>query len=308
MADINEDAAFESILPIGRVASESARSLDGSEGRRNVEAVLRRQDIHKKWIENYRNPDNEKFYNGAFARICDVVGPPEGKHMLDAGCGSLSHAMRFARRGYRLTAVDFSEGVLETARSNLNDEPNLSRQIALQREDILNLPFEDESFTHVLCWGVLMHIPDVERAISELCRVLRDGGCFVVGEGSMRSLQSLVQRFLLSVSSNGKDYTRNTPAGVEMWRVTEDGMMLTRQANIRWLKQTLSGKGLVVRKHWPGQFTELYTKTSSPRARSLIHKFNNFWFERVNSPLFSHGNILVLQKLPPPSGQDAGRR
>jgi ubiquinone/menaquinone biosynthesis C-methylase UbiE len=301
MVDVNKNAAIEPLPPMGRVTSATPGSPDGSEGRTTVEAILGKQDIHQKWIEKYRNPDNEEFYNHAFARICEVIGPPEGKHILDAGCGSLSHAMRFARRGYRLTAVDFSESVLETARSNLQDKPDLGRQISLQRQDILNLPFEDETFTHVLCWGVLMHIPDVERAISELCRVLKDGGYFIVGEGSMRSLQALVQRLLLSVSSKRRDFIRITPAGVEMWRVTDGGRMLTRQANIGWLKQTLGDRGFVVKNHWPGQFTELYSKTSSPRARALIHKFNNLWFEWVNRPFFSHGNIIVLQKILSPN-------
>lgn len=301
---MTRDAAVDSIPTMPPIEADEVASLDEFEGRKNVEAVLRKDVIHRKWIENYRNSDNETFYNEAFGRIFDLLGSPEGRHVLDAGCGSLSHAMRFARLGYRLTAVDLSESVLETARFNLKNNPNLRRHITLQRDDILNLPFRDETFSDVLCWGALMHIPDVERAISELSRVLKDGGYLLIGEGSMRSLQSLSQRLLLTVSPNEDVYARTTPAGVEMWHLTDAGKMLTRHANIRWLKQAFANEGLVVKRHWPGQFTELYAKVSSPRARSLVHKFNRFWFRHLNSPFVSHGNIIVLQKLLPPLNRD----
>ena len=77
--------------------------------------------------------------------------------------------------------------------------------------------------------------------------------------------------------------------------------MLTRLADIRWLIDKFNEEGFVVKHHWCGQFTELYTKISSARLRKHIHKFNNFWFNHINISLFAHGNIIIFQKMLPPN-------
>lgn len=46
--------------------------------------------------------------------------------------------------------------------------------------DIQNLPFEDDSFDFILCSHVLEHIPDDRRAMGELHRVTKPGGCALV--------------------------------------------------------------------------------------------------------------------------------
>ena len=45
-----------------------------------------------------------------------------------------------------------------------------------------DMPFDDESFDLVTCFGVLHHIPNVTKVVSEVHRVLRPGGYFVVRE------------------------------------------------------------------------------------------------------------------------------
>ena len=44
------------------------------------------------------------------------------------------------------------------------------------KADILDLPFDDESFDIVICNHVLEHIEDDRKAMSELCRVMKKGG------------------------------------------------------------------------------------------------------------------------------------
>jgi SAM-dependent methyltransferase len=47
--------------------------------------------------------------------------------------------------------------------------------------DILNLSFPPESFDAVVCLSVLEHIRDLQRAIGEICAILRPGGPLVMG-------------------------------------------------------------------------------------------------------------------------------
>ncbi|MBR5637073.1 MAG: class I SAM-dependent methyltransferase [Pseudobutyrivibrio sp.] len=70
--------------------------------------------------------------------------------------------------------TDFSEGMLEKAKENLGERDNLEYRTA----DIQKLDFEDDSFDVVIANGMLYHVPDIEKALSEVRRVLKDGGVF----------------------------------------------------------------------------------------------------------------------------------
>src|SRR5213594_2433459 len=140
-----------------------------------VQKFLSRPEIHQRWERDYRSTDNESFYEQGFDYILRVLKPSPGATFLDAGCGSCAHSVRLARRGFNVRAVDFSESALAMAEDYVNSK-ELQDQIILGRESLLELSFLDETFDYVLCWGVLMHIPEVERAVSELSRVIKPGG------------------------------------------------------------------------------------------------------------------------------------
>jgi ubiquinone/menaquinone biosynthesis C-methylase UbiE len=259
-----------------------------------VESTLQKPDLHRQWKEIFRNAENEKFYQEAFHYIANVLNAPGNSKLLDAGCGTCAHSIRLAQHGFSVTAVDFSDYVLEKAKLGIRSS-NVADGIVLQRENILNLSFPDETFDYILCWGVLMHIPDIEKAISELNRVLKNGGMIVISEVNMFSLQSTIVRFL-RLLQKGKRPTKKTSAGLEYWRITPAGKILTRHTNVGWLKKKLGEDGFFVRKHVAGQFTELYHISHYRFVRDLIHRFNLLWFKFVKIPHFSFGNIVIVQK------------
>lgn len=103
----------------------------------------------------------------------------KGKEILDAGCGTGIFSIIFANNGAaKVVGIDISPGSLATARS-LKDKFNLEN-VEIRKEDMLDLPFEDESFDIVWAWGTVHHTTHPLRAISELIRVLRpDGSLFL---------------------------------------------------------------------------------------------------------------------------------
>jgi ubiquinone/menaquinone biosynthesis C-methylase UbiE len=271
---------------------ESGR--DNPEDSRLVEDSLARPDIHELWETAYRTSGNERFYELAFDRLLDLLRPPAGATFLDAGCGPGFHAIRLARRGFRVVGIDFSEAILDQARANV-ERFGLADAISLQREDLTELSFGDAEFGYVLCWGVLMHVPDVSRAVAELSRVTAPGGRVVVAEGNTRSLDATGVRLLARGGREGRSQVV-TPAGIENWKDTSGGRFMTRIADIGWLQDEFAGQGLRVVDRLPAQFTELHTKLRWEWATRIVHRANELWFRRVRRSGPASGNILVLER------------
>ena len=260
-----------------------------------VENLLAKPDVHEQWAGDYRTADNERFFEAAFDLVADALGAPPGATVLDVGCGSCAHSVRLARRGFHVHAVDFSESALKMAAEHLRAQ-GLEDRVTLGRENILQLSFPDESFDYVVCWGVLMHIPDVARAVEELARVVRPGGRLVVSEGNMRSLEAVTLRGLKRLLGKEKAEVKRTPAGMEFWKTNGDDALVTRQADVRWLAESFARRGLKLVRRVAGQFSEGYAMTSSAPLRRLFHGLNNFWFRRVGAARPAYGNILIFRK------------
>src|SRR5688572_9544786 len=143
---------------------------------KEVESLLKNADIHQRWWNDYfRNPQNRAFYDQAFAYISSFLKAPSHSNMLDAGCGTCSHSIRLANHGFLVHAVDLSRPVLTTAKVNVSAN-QLNQQIGIYCANLRSLPFKDSTFQYALCWGVLMHIPDLDTTLSELCRVIKPAG------------------------------------------------------------------------------------------------------------------------------------
>jgi demethylmenaquinone methyltransferase / 2-methoxy-6-polyprenyl-1,4-benzoquinol methylase len=102
-----------------------------------------------------------------------VVRP--GDRVLDVCCGTGDLALAAARAGGRVVGLDFSTPMLERAHRK-------SSEIDWVEGDALALPFADGSFDAVTIGFGLRNLPDVERGLAELRRVLRPGGRLAILE------------------------------------------------------------------------------------------------------------------------------
>jgi demethylmenaquinone methyltransferase/2-methoxy-6-polyprenyl-1,4-benzoquinol methylase len=102
-----------------------------------------------------------------------VVRP--GDAVLDVCCGTGDLAIADARTGGRVTGLDFSERMLERARSKAPALEWISG-------DLLALPFDDASFDAATVGFGVRNVEDLERALGELRRVLRDDGRLAILE------------------------------------------------------------------------------------------------------------------------------
>lgn len=93
--------------------------------------------------------------------------------ILDIGTGPGFYAIILAARGYEVTAVDMSEGMLEQARNNAG---KLADKIRFCKMDAQELSFKDNEFDVIVTRNLTWNLPDPVKAYGEWRRVLRDGG------------------------------------------------------------------------------------------------------------------------------------
>ena len=178
----------------------------------NARGALADSTIHNKWVAAYRTPEAQGFYELAFDEIARRLDAPKDAMFLDAGCGSCAKAILLAARGFMVTGSDFSADALALAQQTVHHH-RYSDRIVLRQGDLLNLPFRDGEFSYILCWGVLMHVPEVERALAELARVLAPGGTLVTSEANMHSWQSIGVRTLRRLTGRVPQCLWHLPLG-----------------------------------------------------------------------------------------------
>ena len=92
-----------------------------------------------------------------------------GNEVLDACCGTGDLAVADERVGGEVTGLDFSERMLDRARSK-------SATVSWVQGDVLAMPFQDASFDVVTVGFGIRNVEDLEAVLRELARVLKPGG------------------------------------------------------------------------------------------------------------------------------------
>jgi SAM-dependent methyltransferase len=118
-------------------------------------------------------------------RLLDILGPAPGERLLEVGAGTGAYTLPMARAvapGGTVDAFDVQQEMLDelTRRADRQGVSN----VRPQQGDAQRLPYADASFDAAYLVTVLHEVPDQDRALRELCRVVRPGGRVVVGEMS----------------------------------------------------------------------------------------------------------------------------
>jgi ubiquinone/menaquinone biosynthesis C-methylase UbiE len=106
-----------------------------------------------------------------------LIGDVRDRLVLDLACGEGYNTRILARKGAKVTGVDFSEKLIELARRQEAKEKLGICYYVLDATDLKEFP--NNHFDLVTCFMSLQDIEDYEKAISEVARVLKNLGRFV---------------------------------------------------------------------------------------------------------------------------------
>src|SRR5262249_36615655 len=113
-------------------------------------------------------------------RLLDLVDLGPDDDVLDAAAGTGIAAMSAARRGSRVTALDFAAPLLDAGRL-IAERGQHIEGIEWVLGDVEDMPFPDARFDAVVSTVGVIFAPDHRRVARELRRVLRPGGRLGLG-------------------------------------------------------------------------------------------------------------------------------
>jgi SAM-dependent methyltransferase len=115
--------------------------------------------------------------------VLDAVAEIRPVHVLEVGCGTGELAARMKTElACTVTALDLSPRMVELTRA---------RGVEAQVGDVQELPFRDGQFDVAVAAWMLYHVPDLDRGLLELRRVVRPGGRLVAATFGRDNLQEL---------------------------------------------------------------------------------------------------------------------
>lgn len=155
----------------------------------NASNISSRINLHTLYSQNKQ---------GWFPWIFNQCNFQTNMNVLEVGCGDGSfwiENIEHIPNDMQITLSDISEGMLRDARRSLSSsKKNLFFKIC----NCESLPFEDGSFDLIIANHVLFYCNDINKACSEIRRILKDNGiflCSTYGKDHMKEISQLVTDF-----------------------------------------------------------------------------------------------------------------
>jgi demethylmenaquinone methyltransferase/2-methoxy-6-polyprenyl-1,4-benzoquinol methylase len=119
------------------------------------------------------------------SRVVEILKKKKPKNILDIATGTGDLAINLINTGAeQIIGLDISRGMLEVGKKKVADK-GLNSTIEMMVGDSENLPFKDQSFDAVTVAFGVRNFENLEKGLSEIYRVLKPSGTFVVLETSV---------------------------------------------------------------------------------------------------------------------------
>ena len=122
----------------------------------------------------FENVYNRKVYKGTGIKVAEFISMSDS--VLECACGTGAITEEIAKKAQKVLATDFAEGMLKRASKKCRKYSNVS----FRQEDITDIKSADNSFDKVVAGNVIHLLPEPEKALNELLRVVKPGGKVII--------------------------------------------------------------------------------------------------------------------------------
>uniref|UniRef100_A0A8R1HNG7 SAM_MT_ERG6_SMT domain-containing protein n=1 Tax=Caenorhabditis japonica TaxID=281687 RepID=A0A8R1HNG7_CAEJA len=127
----------------------------------------------------YEGQSLEEALKSLHLHIAEKLGLSENVHCLDIGCGIGGVILDIADLGAKLTGVTIAPNEAEIGNEKFASL-GLSDRCNIVAADCHEMPFEDNTFDVAYAIYSLKYIPQLDKVMQEIQRVLKPGGKFIV--------------------------------------------------------------------------------------------------------------------------------
>ena len=194
------------------------------------------------------------------------------RKLLEVGSGQGTDALQICRAmspGASYCGIDYSRGSVDAARAAVSQAGPLPVRPTFEVGDACSLPFADDTFDAVYSMGVLHHIDDTDKAISEVHRVLRPGGTAYVALYNSTSIKLKAAHALRAMQTAVGKVTGSKHPLLPLARLTPERLFGT---------MFIECFGVPVLKSYTlPEMKHLFSRYQIGRCDSAGH-MNSFWF------------------------------
>jgi ubiquinone/menaquinone biosynthesis C-methylase UbiE len=207
-----------SIEPFGRTGENNdPLAKEGIMGRTQSAKVSKIETQVQQFYDEYwpSNLPTQEDLEETRRHLLKIIPTKQYDDTLDAGCGLGVCTVALSDISNRVVGLDISPGSLVSARELAGRLGK--KNIEFKEASLMEIPYPDETFDLVLCWGVLMYVPSAEKVFSELVRTLKPGGALIVAvhrKSALTPVHDLIRRACLRIPKAAKGATIKSAATV----------------------------------------------------------------------------------------------
>ena len=164
-----------------------------------MEAKIKSKNSFNQQAEKYDTSDYSKHSRKCYPFVLNAINNIHFNKVLDLGCGTgiILKEISSKNSSVELFGLDLSENMIAQATRRLGTAAKLTVG------DAENLPYLDNTFNLVCCVESFHHYPNPKKALSEINRVLKKGGLFLLCDTWTGSPLRQIMNFFIRFSNDG---------------------------------------------------------------------------------------------------------
>ena len=210
---------IDAVVEVFNKAKDTAKK-NGFLDANNLIDIIKITNMESRVKEQYKSDKNLNIRSNLhsyninkidFDKWCfNQINFPKNARILELGCGTGKLWFKNKEnidKNLDITLSDFSKSMLKITKDKLKDVDYEFKYEAINMEDI---PYRDGSFDIVIAEHMIYFAPDIEKALSEIKRVLIDGGMLYITANScetMAELNKLAEKFDCSLGIDNNGYS-----------------------------------------------------------------------------------------------------
>jgi SAM-dependent methyltransferase len=175
------------------------------------------------------------------------------------------------------------------------ESENVANKIEFYQKDLTKLDFQDNSFRYVFSWGVIIHIPDAEKALDELARIVEPGGKLALYITNKTAVDHRIESFIRFVMRKPLIGLQHLPLGDGVWYDMNDQRLWVWRFDAKAVSDYLIARGFNLKHCQIGELSEIQRRLRGV-PRNFLLWLNNLAYRLNLSTHLATTQLLIFEK------------